>query len=85
MLNLAVGEQIWAFARVASGSMAVVVFNNGTAPERLDFGVEPLGLPDGAELEDRLGQGGPVRVEGGRLRVELGARAASVYVPKPRP
>lgn len=85
MLNLEVAEQTWAFARVALGSMAVVVFNNGTAPARLDFGVGPLGLPDGAVLEDRLGPGQPVRVEGGRLRVELAARAASVYVPKTQP
>jgi hypothetical protein len=86
MLSLDVGEQIWAFARVAPGSTAVVVvFNNGTEAAQLDFGVEPLGFPDGAVLEDRLGPGQPVRVEGGRLRVELPARTASVYVPKTAP
>jgi len=78
-VSLAVGDQTYAYARAAEGSVAVVAINNGTAPAELEVPAGPAGLTDGRTLVDRLGAAVPVTVEGDRLRITLPARSASIY------
>jgi len=78
-VSLAVGDQAYAYARVAEGGAVIVVINNGTAPAELDVPAGPAGLAEGAALQDRLGAAAPVRVQGGRLRVSLPPRTAAIY------
>jgi neopullulanase len=78
-VSLAVGDQAYAYARVAEGSVAVVVINNGTASAELEAPVGPAGLAEGATLVDRLGAALPVTVKGRRIRMTLPARSASIY------
>ena len=81
--NLAVNEQSWAYARVLDGETAVVVLNNGAAAAEVEFAVAAMGLSEGAALDDRLGRGPALKVEGGRARVTLHGRSAAVYLAKP--
>lgn len=78
-VSLAVGDQTYAYARVAEGSVAVVVINNGAAPAELDVPAGPAALTEGATLVDRLGAAPPVTVQGGRIRTALPARSALIY------
>lgn len=78
-VGLAVGDQTYAYARVAEGSVAVVVINNGTAPAVLDVPAGPAGLAEGATLVDRLGAAPPATVQGGRIRTTLPARSGAIY------
>jgi glycosidase len=80
-VGLAVGDQAYAYGRVAEGGSVVVVFNNGSTPASLDLPAAPARLAEGATLEDRLGATAPVRVEAGRLKVTLPPRSAAVYAP----
>jgi len=78
-VSLAVGDQIYAYARVAEGGAVIVVINNGTTPAELDVPAGPAGLAEGAMLVDRLKAAAPVTVQGGRIRMTLPARSASIY------
>ena len=82
MINLAVGEQTWAYARVIGKSSAIVVFNNGTEPARMEFFVAPAGLSDRETLRDRLGLAPDVKVVGGAIKVSLPPRSAGIYTTK---
>ena len=83
-MDLAVGEQTWVYARVYEGRAAVVALNNGQATSTVEAATGPLGLAEGAQLQDLLGGPG-VRVEAGRVRITLPARAAAIYVVNPAP
>jgi len=82
LLNLAVTEQAWAYARVSGNDAVVVAFNNGTSPAAMEVPATAIGWGDGLEVVDRLG-GATMRLEGGRLRVSLGPRSAAIYT-RPR-
>ncbi len=75
MVDLAVGEQTWVYARVYEGRAAVVALNNGQAGSTLDAATGPLGLAEGARLVDLLGGPG-VRVED-RSRADGACRPAA--------
>jgi hypothetical protein len=66
---------------VAGGDAVVVAINNAGEATALDLPAAAAGLAEGTGLQDRLGGGPPVRVTGGRLRLALSARSASVYAP----
>jgi neopullulanase len=78
-VSLAVADQTYAYARVAESGVAVVVINNGSASAEMEAPVGPAGLAEGAVLTDRLGASPPVTVKGGRIRMTLPARSASIY------
>jgi glycosidase len=81
LLNLYDEEQQTAFARTFGSQTVVVVINNDAKPATFRFGVREANVPDGAEVEDRLGTvRGKVRAESGTLRLTLPARAASICV-----
>lgn len=79
LVNLAVSESSYAFARVEGGEAVVVALNNGKEPATIECGVSFLGLPDDARFLDRLGVGPELRVEGGLVRLSLPARTGAVY------
>jgi glycosidase len=81
-VSLAVGEQVYAFARVAGGASVVIGLNNGSDPAAIDLPATPAHLSDGVTLEDRLGAARPVRVEAGRMKVTLPPRTAVIYAPR---
>ena len=78
LVNLDVGEQTWAYARVLGDQAVIVAFNNGTSPAVLDVPTAAAGWTTDRAVEDRLG-GASGRVENGRLRVSLGPRSAAIY------
>jgi glycosidase len=80
MVNLAVGEQTWAYARVSAGAAAVVLLNNGNEPAPFDCNVAATGLADAAVLADRLGVVREVVVESGRLKATLPPRSGAVLM-----
>jgi len=82
LVNLYVSDQQYAFARKSKTGAVVVVINNDSKQATIEFEVAPAGLSDGAALIDRLGGVSNARVSGGKLKVSLPARNASVFVAK---
>jgi glycosidase len=80
LVDLAVSEQTYAYARVTQRAAVITIVNNDTKPATVECGVKAARLADGATLSDRLGAGPVVRVEKGRIVVTLPARSASIYV-----
>jgi glycosidase len=80
MLNLAADEESWVYARVLDGEVAVVALNADAAPATIEAPVVPVGLTDGTVLEDRLGSGVDLSVEGGQLRVTLPPMSSAVFI-----
>ncbi|MBV8859670.1 MAG: cyclomaltodextrinase N-terminal domain-containing protein [Acidobacteria bacterium] len=73
-------EQQTAYARVLGGEAVVVAINNDTRAATFEFDVSAAGVPDAYNLTDRLGViGGATRVAGGRVKVTLPARSASLF------
>jgi hypothetical protein len=81
-VNLAVSDQVYAYARLTDCESVIVVLNNAPHPERVEFEVAPARLVNGTLLEDRLRTGPEIRIEEGRMRVRLPARSASIYTPR---
>jgi glycosidase len=81
LVHLAIGEQIYVYARVASSGFAIIALNNGTAAAQVRVDVRPVGLADGETLTDRLGVIPPAAVQGGTVAITLPPRAGAVLVP----
>jgi len=82
MINLEVSDQTYAYARVTDRLSVIIVINNGAQVETVEFNIAGTRLADGETLVDRLGLGPPVRVESGKIKLKLPARAAGVYTVK---
>ena len=78
LITLRAAAQQYAYARVSERGAVVVVFNNDTKPAALEFDVAPARLPNDVSLDDRLDTLKNVRVQGGRLKLTLPARSASI-------
>jgi neopullulanase len=78
LVNLHVAEQQYAYARTTRAAAVVVVINNDAKPAAFDLDAARANLEDGARLTDRLEVSQNVRVAGGRLKLTLPARSASV-------
>jgi glycosidase len=82
LVQLALGDQVYAYGRVIEGGDAVaVVLNNATGPVTVEFGAPALGWGEGTELLDRLG-GPSVRVQNGRVRVSIPDRRGVILAPR---
>ncbi len=79
-VHLAIGEQTYAFARESDAGTVLVALNNGSTAQTFDVDVRATRLGDGATLADRLGGGGALSVQGGKVRVTLPARSGAVFV-----
>jgi glycosidase len=82
MVDLAVGEQSWVYARRHEGQVVVIALNNAVQPASVEADAAAAGLADGIVLADALGEGPEVKVDAGRIRLTLPSRAGFVYVPK---
>lgn len=82
IMNLFVGEQTWAFARLTGNEAVVVVFNNSRSPEEVEFNPLQANLEDGTEFEDRLGDMRLVKMEGGKIQLSMPARSAAILATK---
>lgn len=78
LLQLGASEQGWCYARVFDGEAVVVAINNASEPATVFCAADPVGIPDGTVLRDRLAQAGERRVASGALRIELGPRSAAI-------
>ncbi|HYX40224.1 MAG TPA: alpha-amylase family glycosyl hydrolase, partial [Pyrinomonadaceae bacterium] len=79
LVNLYVAEQQWAYARTTARDAVIVVFNNDTKSATFEFDALPTGLRDSTHLSDRLKVGSDVSINGGKLKVMLPARSASIF------
>lgn len=82
LINLFVATQQYVYARKLNNSSVVIAINNDLKATTIDFAVQQAGFANGAELVDRLGSLGTVRVNNGRLSLNLPARSASLLVPR---
>jgi len=80
LVNLFVSDQQYAYARVTKNSSVIVVINNDTRPATLSFSIAGTGLEDGVRLLDRLDTSNKAAIASGVMRVDMGARAASIFV-----
>ncbi|HEX8180517.1 MAG TPA: alpha-amylase family glycosyl hydrolase [Pyrinomonadaceae bacterium] len=78
LVNLYVAEQQWVYARTTAQSAVLVAFNNDASPATFEFDAAATNMREGTRLVDRLGASRDVRVTGGKLKVTLPARAASI-------
>jgi hypothetical protein len=85
LVHLAVDEQSYAFARRSPAGTVIVVLNNGAAAQTVTVDLAPIGLPDGAVLEDRLGAAPAVTVSSGRVEIPLPPRGSAIYTVRERP
>ena len=76
--NLYIAEQQYAYARMTESASVIVVINNDAKPAMVEFDASAARLLDGTRLTDRLGATGDVRLEGGKLKVNMPARSASI-------
>jgi len=81
LVDLFVGDQTYAYARLTVRQSVVVIINNGAGSSTVEFDTLPARLLNGTTLTDRLGGGLPLQVRDGRLRATLPGRTASIYVP----
>jgi neopullulanase len=79
LVTLGFSDEDYSFARTSDKGTVVVVFNNAKKSSQIEIDVTPLKIADGKTLTDRLGVSADVRVEGGKLKVSLPARSASVF------
>ncbi len=79
LVDLAVGDQAYAYARITSGASVVILINNATTDVAFEFDVGPAHLGEGTTLTDRLGSASPLEVRGGKIRTTLPARSAGIY------
>ena len=79
LVDLAVGDQTYAYARLTAGATVVVLINNSTTNVAITFDAEPAHLAEGSTLTDRLGSAAPLEVRDGKGRTTLPGRSAGIY------
>lgn len=77
LVQLAVNDPTYAYARVTGREIVIVVFNNDLIPQTVDVPVEALGLVDGTKLTDRLGGAGGT-VHNQQLHLILPPRSSAI-------
>jgi glycosidase len=81
MVNLAVDERTWVYARILEEQVAIVAVNSSTGPGpvAIEAPLGPVALDDGVVLEDRLGSGVTAVIENGQLHVTLPPMGSAVF------
>ena len=79
LTNLLVEEKQYAFMRSTANAAVIVVFNNDRKPATVEFEVPAQRFVEGTLLIDRLNVARDVRVTGGRIKVEIPGRSASIF------
>jgi glycosidase len=80
LINLYVSEQQYAYARRTKTGAVVVVINNDSKTVAIEFDVSPAFPFDKVSLVDRLGAIKDAQVSGGKMKVKLPERSASIFV-----
>ena len=80
LTNLFVSEQQYAYARTLAGAAVLVVINNDKKPAEIEFDITNEVFANGAMLADLMGVSKEVQVRAEKLRVNLPARSASIFV-----
>jgi len=80
LINLYVAEQQYAYARKTKTAAVVVVINNDSKTVAVEFDASPAFPADNVSLVDRLGAIKDAKVSGGRMKVKLPERSASIFV-----
>jgi neopullulanase len=78
LVNLAVSDKTYAFARLSTAGTALVLLNAAPDQQTFDLDAQSIALPEGTVLGDRLGK--EIRVEGGKLKVALAPRSSAIYI-----
>jgi len=79
LVNLFIGERVYAYARVTDSAWAIVALNGGPRREKAEFECAPVALPAGTRaLKDQLG-GASAEVKDGRIAVELAPYSAVIF------
>jgi neopullulanase len=78
LVNLYVSDQQYAFARRTATDSVIVAINNDARPAAIEFSVAEAGFADGVVLKDALGSLDDLRIESGKLRIDLPARSAAM-------
>ena len=79
LLHLAINEQLYAYARVTTRQSAIIVINNKPQPEAVEITLPAaVQLADGKVLKNVLGEGAEVKVENGKLKFTIDAKAAVI-------
>ena len=81
LVNLYVSTQQYAYARKSRAGVVIIAINNDTKAATIEIEVAQLGLGEGRSLVDRLAVSPDIRVNGGKIRVNLAARSAAIFVP----
>ncbi len=82
MVNLSLGEQTWAYARITAREKVIVVLNNAPDREVIPVPIASIGLADGATLQDRLGVSPDLSVKNGGIDVPLNPRSGCILTVK---
>ena len=83
LVNLAVSDKTYAFARLSTAGTALVLLNAASEQQAFDLEAQLISLPEGTVLRDRLGKAPEIRVEGGKLKVALAPRSSAIYIARP--
>jgi alpha-amylase len=79
--NLMSDQNTYAYARVAGEDKALVVLNNSANVSfQGEISVSAVTIADGTTLHDAL-SGKNVKVEGGKVKVDVAARSGAIYLP----
>ncbi|MFA6091624.1 MAG: alpha-amylase family glycosyl hydrolase [Elusimicrobiota bacterium] len=80
LVNLAVDERTYVYARRTDNAWALAAFNTGDKPAKVEFSAAALHPELKAEsFKDRLG-GAEAKLQDGRVALELPARSAALFV-----
>jgi glycosidase len=79
LVDLFVGDQTYAYARLTDRQSVIVIINNGLEGAAVEFDAAPVRLSNGTTLIDRLGGGPPSQVRDGKIRTTLPPRTGSIY------
>jgi neopullulanase len=82
LVNLYVAEQQYAYARTTRTGVVVVAINNDSKSAEFTVNLMPVGFGSGQTLVDRLGLVPDVQVVERRMKINLPARAAAIFVRK---
>ena len=80
LVNLAVSDKTYAFARLSTAGTALVLLNAAPDQQTFDLDARSIALPEGTVLGDRPGKAPEIRVEGGKLKVALAPRSSAIYI-----
>ena len=78
LTNLHVADQQYAYARTTPRASALIVINNDSKKATVEFDIARVNFANGTVLVDHLGISRDIRVENGRIKIDLPGRSASI-------